>query len=263
MDAIGTRTLGNAVNRRRRPTNVSRGACFCGVSCRFVPACPPHLLLQQATLPDIPAHIRDLSVRCAYKSLRVSARAGGGTNGDGVTLIFYGYSSPASYRVGVASVTRCLGRRSPSSSWVCRLRFASSGRSLFAPARCCRRTTDLFTAHGRDSARALRSRRGGAARAAMARGGGCFRGAPRGRARRCRIPRRRCSTSAWRTKGSVNARRPATGTTSSAARFPNDANARTALSNACAIHAYLEEWGPLAETARLSLGAPISTTSTA
>jgi tetratricopeptide (TPR) repeat protein len=34
-----------------------------------------------------------------------------------------------------------------------------------------------------------------------------------------------------------------------ASRFPSDPNARTALSNACAIHAYLEEWPALIETA--------------
>jgi len=39
-----------------------------------------------------------------------------------------------------------------------------------------------------------------------------------------------------------------------AARFPNDVNARTALTNACAIHAYLEEWPALAETGAALLG---------
>jgi tetratricopeptide (TPR) repeat protein len=34
-----------------------------------------------------------------------------------------------------------------------------------------------------------------------------------------------------------------------ASRFPNDPNARTALGNACEIHAYLEEWQPLVDTA--------------
>jgi tetratricopeptide (TPR) repeat protein len=34
-----------------------------------------------------------------------------------------------------------------------------------------------------------------------------------------------------------------------ASRFPSDPNARTALGNACAIHAYLEEWQPLVDTA--------------
>lgn len=34
-----------------------------------------------------------------------------------------------------------------------------------------------------------------------------------------------------------------------ARRFPSDVNARTALGNACAIHAYLEEWPALVETA--------------
>ena len=34
-----------------------------------------------------------------------------------------------------------------------------------------------------------------------------------------------------------------------AARFPGDPNARTALTNACAIHAYLEEWPSLVQTA--------------
>jgi tetratricopeptide (TPR) repeat protein len=34
-----------------------------------------------------------------------------------------------------------------------------------------------------------------------------------------------------------------------ATRFPSDPNARTALTNACAIHAYLEEWTALVETA--------------
>src|SRR5271170_469092 len=34
-----------------------------------------------------------------------------------------------------------------------------------------------------------------------------------------------------------------------ATRFPSDPNARTALANACAIHAYLEEWPALIETA--------------
>jgi tetratricopeptide (TPR) repeat protein len=33
-----------------------------------------------------------------------------------------------------------------------------------------------------------------------------------------------------------------------ATRFPTDPNARTALGNACAIHAYLEEWQPLVDT---------------
>jgi tetratricopeptide (TPR) repeat protein len=39
-----------------------------------------------------------------------------------------------------------------------------------------------------------------------------------------------------------------------AARFPRDANARTALANACAIHAYLEEWPRLVVTAGALLG---------
>jgi len=34
-----------------------------------------------------------------------------------------------------------------------------------------------------------------------------------------------------------------------ASRFPNDPNARTALGNACEIHAYLEEWQPLVDSA--------------
>jgi tetratricopeptide (TPR) repeat protein len=41
-----------------------------------------------------------------------------------------------------------------------------------------------------------------------------------------------------------------------AARFPNDPNARTALSNACAIHAYLEEWPALVATAATLLLRP-------
>jgi hypothetical protein len=38
-----------------------------------------------------------------------------------------------------------------------------------------------------------------------------------------------------------------------ASRFPNDRNARTALSNACELHAYLEEWPRLVDTANLLL----------
>jgi tetratricopeptide (TPR) repeat protein len=41
-----------------------------------------------------------------------------------------------------------------------------------------------------------------------------------------------------------------------AERFPQDANARTALSNACALHAYLEEWPALIETASALLRRP-------
>jgi tetratricopeptide (TPR) repeat protein len=41
-----------------------------------------------------------------------------------------------------------------------------------------------------------------------------------------------------------------------ATRFPNDPNARTALSNACAIHAYLEEWPALVQTAAALLARP-------
>ena len=41
-----------------------------------------------------------------------------------------------------------------------------------------------------------------------------------------------------------------------ATRFPHDANARTALSNACGIHAYLEEWSALETTASTLLARP-------
>jgi hypothetical protein len=41
-----------------------------------------------------------------------------------------------------------------------------------------------------------------------------------------------------------------------ARRFPSDTNARTALANACAIHAYLEEWAPLVDAAEALLQRP-------
>ena len=41
-----------------------------------------------------------------------------------------------------------------------------------------------------------------------------------------------------------------------AARFPNDKNVRTALANACQLHAYLEGWPKLVETANALLARP-------